>query len=100
MITEEELKRRHYRVLKCAGELTMKKGIDRWSQSQVASLAKVGHGCIQNYYGSMEYLRVAVVREAIAARHPGILAQAAAHPLYRKLLSPEHRELAATYLVG
>lgn len=76
---------RNRRILGAAVELAAAGSYQHITREQVAERAGVATGSVNNAYGTMAALRDAVVAEAVAAEHLGIVGQAlaAGHPAAR-----------------
>jgi len=99
-VTAEERDRRKDHVLAVATKMFEVGGLDLVTQNQVANQANVAHGCIQNYFGTINGLRAAAVRHASETKNGAVLVQAACHPDYGKLLTDYDRHLAIQHLKG
>ena len=63
-------------ILQAAVRLAESHGLNEVSREQVAELAKCSTGLVNNYFGTMQLLRRAVVGEAVRVRNLVIIAQA------------------------
>lgn len=66
---------RDKRILEAAVSLAAKVGYRRITREAVANAAGVATGCINLAYGTMDRLRDAVLREAVARQHVEIVKQ-------------------------
>lgn len=79
----EKVESRNRTVLDAAIEAARAVGFTEFTRAEVAEIAGVAAGSVNNAFGTMEGLREAVVVEAIAHEMLGIVGQAlvARHPL-------------------
>lgn len=73
--------RRKEHVLQVGCLLMGRLGIDRVAQNTLAEEAGVAHGSIQNYFGTYDRFKEAVVRYACETDYTRILVQAVGHPV-------------------
>jgi len=79
----DKVRERDRRILNAALQLAAERGFSRITRSDVAALAGVAVGSVNNAFGDMAGLRDAVMQRAVDTRHAGIVAQglAAGHPV-------------------
>ena len=97
-VTTEEMSRRKEHLLKVGALMMGRHGIDRVSQNDLAAEAGVAHGNIQNYLGTYEGMKAAVVEYCRYEQYPQVLVQAVGHPVFKHQLAKKDIQLAIRHL--
>lgn len=97
----DKVEQRNRRILEAAAQLAAERGYQHITRSDVAERAGVAVGSVNNAFGTMDGLRDAVMRKAVADEHGGIVGQglAARHPVALEA-PPRLKERAAASLAG
>jgi AcrR family transcriptional regulator len=83
------------KITKAALSLAVKQGYRLVRRDDVAEKAGVSIGLVTHYFGGMEGLRDAIVKQALASNNLQVMAEAlvAQHPAMAELTADQHNEV-------
>lgn len=98
--TRLDPKERKKLILSAAVAVMKKHGITETTRELVAEEADVATGTVSLYFNTMKQLRRAMVRHAMATEDGEALASVVSLKDYKKMMKPEHIQLAVQHISG